>query len=123
MPYCKEQKNIVERDARSDQAGQLIYNLIFYTFTTAWGYHILKDTDYMPWAIGGTGDIANWSKDFPYQKHTPGLKQYFLFTMGHHVGTLVSHFFTSRRNDFFEMGLHHMVTLYLFGGSFLFNFE
>lgn len=62
-------------------------------------------------------------KDYPYHEHTPGLKEYFLVTMGYHFGDLISHFLHTKRNDFFEMGLHHMVTIYLFGGSYLFNFE
>ena len=31
------------------------------------------------------------------------------------------HFATSRKNDFVEMGLHHIVAMYLFGGCYLFN--
>ena len=31
------------------------------------------------------------------------------------------HFLTSRKNDFVEMGLHHIVAMYLFGGCYLFN--
>ena len=41
--------------------------------------------------------------------------------MGYHVGGLLSHFFTTRKNDFVEMGFHHIVALYLFGGCYLFN--
>ena len=41
--------------------------------------------------------------------------------MGYHVGGLLSHFVTTRRNDFVEMGFHHIVALYLFGGCYLFN--
>ena len=31
------------------------------------------------------------------------------------------HFATSRKNDFVEMGLHHIVAMYLFGGCYLFQ--
>jgi hypothetical protein len=41
--------------------------------------------------------------------------------MGYHVGGLLSHFVTTRKNDFVEMGFHHIVALYLFGGCYLFN--
>ena len=41
--------------------------------------------------------------------------------MGYHVGGLITHFITTRKNDFVEMALHHIVALYLFGGCYLFN--
>jgi len=41
--------------------------------------------------------------------------------MGYHVGGLITHFFGDRKNDFVEMGLHHIVALYLFGGCILCN--
>ena len=41
--------------------------------------------------------------------------------MGYHVGGLYTHFFGTRRNDFIEMALHHIVAIYLFGGCYLFN--
>ena len=41
--------------------------------------------------------------------------------MGYHVGGLIMHFTSVRRNDFLEMVLHHTVAIYLYGGSYLFN--
>ena len=41
--------------------------------------------------------------------------------MGYHVGGVFTHFFGTRRNDFLEMGLHHIVSIYLFGGMYLLN--
>jgi hypothetical protein len=40
---------------------------------------------------------------------------------GYHLGGLVTHFFTSRKTDFIEMGLHHIVAIYLYGGCYLFH--
>ena len=41
--------------------------------------------------------------------------------MGYHAGGLITHFLGKRRNDFIEMGLHHILSLYLYGGCYLFN--
>ena len=41
--------------------------------------------------------------------------------MGYHFGGLFTHFFGTRRNDFLEMALHHIVSIYLFGGCYLLN--
>jgi len=41
--------------------------------------------------------------------------------MGYHTGSLINHLVSIRRNDFLEMALHHMVTLYLFTGCYVCN--
>ena len=41
--------------------------------------------------------------------------------MGYHVGGLAVHFIDSRRSDFLEMGLHHFMTIYLYGGCYMVN--
>lgn len=46
---------------------------------------------------------------------------YSLVTMGYHVGGLVTHFINARKNDFAEMALHHIVSLFLFSGYYLSN--
>jgi acyl-CoA-dependent ceramide synthase len=57
----------------------------------------------------------------PYPIHAKGLKEYVLITMGYHVGASINLIIEERRNDFFEMLLHHIVANYLFGGLYLFN--
>lgn len=49
------------------------------------------------------------------------MKEYLLVTQGYHVGGLITHFFTARKNDFVEMALHHIVAFYLFSGCYLCN--
>jgi len=63
----------------------------------------------------------NSFKDWPYREHAPGVKEYLLVTMGFHLGTLVAHVFQARKYDFFEMALHHVLALYLYGGCYFFN--
>jgi hypothetical protein len=41
--------------------------------------------------------------------------------MGYHVGSVLNHFIGVRRTDFLEMVLHHMVTVFLYGGCYLYN--
>lgn len=60
-------------------------------------------------------------KEYPYANHAPQLKEYLLIPMSYHLGGVVVHFVTTRRNDFIEMGLHHIVTLYLFSGCYMCN--
>jgi hypothetical protein len=75
----------------------------------------------MSWLLGGKGDFSLSLSEYPFAKHCPQLKEYLLITMGYHIGGLVNHFLHVRRTDFMEMALHHILTLYLFGGCYLFN--
>ena len=59
--------------------------------------------------------------DFPYQKHCDQLGTLQLMLMSYHTGALIVHIFDTRKNDFVEMLLHHSVTLYLYGFSYIFN--
>ena len=49
------------------------------------------------------------------------MKELLLVTSGYHVGSLLTHFFGSKNNDFIEMGLHHICALYLYGGCYIVN--
>jgi len=100
---------------------QCFYCVVYFLFATMWGYYVISDQYYMPKSLGGKGDFNLMMKEYPYAKHAPGLKEYLLVTMGYHVGGLINHFVSVRRNDFFEMALHHIVALYLFGGCYMFN--
>lgn len=60
-------------------------------------------------------------KNFPYTEHDPRIKDYLLIVMGYNIGTFLTHCCGSRKNDFVEMGFHHLVAVYLFGGCYLFN--
>ena len=47
---------------------------------------------------------------------------YGLVTCGYHLGALIYHFIDGqKREDFIEMGLHHIVTIYLFFGYYMAN--
>jgi len=75
----------------------------------------------MPSYLGGSGDFLRCFEEHPYAKHAPQLKEYLLITSGYHVAGFITHFMGPRKNDFVEMGLHHIVALYLFGGAYIFN--
>ena len=121
IPHCKEQKDIEKIAVRSGKMAQCFYAFVYFLFATVWGFYVIKDEYYMPTALGGKGDFMLMMKEYPYAKHAPGLKEYLLVTMGYHVGGLINHFVSVRRNDFLEMALHHIVALYLFGGCYMFN--
>jgi len=87
------------------------------------GYIILKDTEILPWYLGGSGSLENCFTDLPYQKQIPLLLEYSLFQMGYFIEDVVNHLvFKEKSSDFWEMNLHHFITLTLYGGMILQNF-
>ena len=76
----------------------------------------------MPTYLGGPGTFYDSMDEHPYANHAPQLKEYMLILTGYHAGSLIALLLkNTRTNDFVEMGLHHVVTMYLFGGSYLYN--
>jgi len=122
-PFCKEQKDLDMREARSFKAAHSIHKVLYFAGAAVWGYLIMKDQVYMPPLLGGKGDFWLSTRDewIKYPDHTPGMKEYILVTSGFHVAGFCVHFMDSKKNDFVEMALHHIVALFLFGGLYLFN--
>jgi hypothetical protein len=121
VPYCKEQNDLKLRELRSAKAAKSLYKAFYFMFATAWGYYVLKDEYYLPPSLGGRGLMVRSFEEHPFAKHAEGLKTYILVTMGYHVGSLITHFIGTRKNDFVEMALHHIVCIYLFAGMYLYN--
>lgn len=101
------------------------FKFCYFASATVWGYIVLKDKEYLPWLLGGSGEYSRsiTPKYFPYAQRdkNDGLKHYILVTSGFHVCNAFTHFVETKKNDFIEMGLHHIVALYLFGGLYFFN--
>ena len=76
----------------------------------------------MPVALGGKGDFRLVFKDDPYPAPIPYMKEYYQMSIGYHFGELMIHIAGTHQNDFIEMGLHHVVTIFLIGGSYLANY-
>jgi len=56
-PFCKEQKDLVLREKRSQKASFCIYKACYFIWATSFGYIVLKDTTYLPPALGGSGNV------------------------------------------------------------------
>jgi hypothetical protein len=46
-----------------------MFKIIHFTGATAWGYYVLIDQPYMPFFLGGKGDLLNMWDGYPYPKH------------------------------------------------------
>ena len=109
------------------KAARCSYQATYFTVASIWGYMALKDTEYLPFWMGGkntTSDSYNsLFENVPFSSYTNAVFNYFLYTTGYHFGGFVTHILFNRgNNDFQEMLLHHIATLALMTGSFFSNF-
>jgi hypothetical protein len=49
------------------------------------------------------------------------LREYLLVTNGYHLACFFNHLFSTKKNDFVEMLLHHIVAIILIGGCYIMN--
>jgi len=123
-PFIKEQKDTVLRDLKCIKAVNYIYKCCFYTFATVWAYKVMLNSHYFPTLLGGNcKSFPEAFKGYPYidRSSYPELKTYYLFTFGYHFSTVLTLIYTPKRREFFEMGLHHMMVVYLYFGGYFIN--
>ena len=68
-PFCKEQTDLKLREVRSSKAAHCIHKTLYFIFAVGWGYTVLKDQEYFPPYLGGSGDIDKCFNGYPYSKH------------------------------------------------------
>ena len=81
----------------------------------------MKDSNFLPRSLFGSGDLSHVHDNYPLVKWPAGLKTYYLATMGYHLHMLIHHSLDNVRHDYMEMMLHHIVTMFLYGFSYLVN--
>lgn len=121
QPFCRACPTEEEKVLRSGKAAYNMFKIIHFTGATVWGFYVLIDQPYFPKFLGGHGDLINMFDDYPYADHAYQLKELLLILMGYHVGSIINHFISVRRTDFLEMALHHSVSVFLYGGCYLYN--
>lgn len=131
IPHCKIQ---VDPDTGSLSAemselrvvkckkmAHCFYKSLYFIVAVAWGYYIIINEPYFPRSLGGKGDFSKSFDGYPYTKHSPGFKEILLWTSAYHFGGMITHLLGPRKNDFLEMGLHHLCAIYLYGGCYIIN--
>jgi Ni,Fe-hydrogenase I cytochrome b subunit len=87
-----------------------------------WAYELLKGTNFMPKMLGGQGELRNSLENVPYFTPVNGLLQYSLITTGYYIGDLFDTvLLNAESSDFWEMCLHHILTITLFVGMIFQN--
>ena len=126
-PYCYKVAKGKDEELKvkyANKAAEYVFQTVQYTICTYWGYQELKDTDYLPWFMGGTTDIEtaflSTMKNAPFDDYPRGLYEWFLYSSGIYFGELIKHVLLDKRgNDFVEFLMHHLATCFLVFGSAL----
>mmetsp|Transcript_35805 Transcript_35805/g.41409 ORF Transcript_35805/g.41409 Transcript_35805/m.41409 type:complete len:205 (-) Transcript_35805:1-615(-) len=69
----------------------------------------------------GSGDTMYSFSDWPYSPYPRLLKLYYMIGLSYHFEDTVHHLVHKAQNDFFEMLLHHYITILLVVGSYMTN--
>jgi len=105
-----------------DRFGVVLFKFFFFMFISIYGYFLLVEKEWFPSILGGKGDILNCFKSLGMLELDEGVKTYYLIQLGYHAHSFLFQFRMTHRADFFEMVLHHVVTLFLISFSYLTNF-
>jgi len=99
-----------------------LFKLFWFTFITSLGFYVLSDTEFHTPLMFGSGDLRYLLSDWPFTRLPRFFKLYYMAGLSYHIEDLLSHFFHPIQNDFFEMLLHHYITILLIVSSYMLNF-
>jgi len=112
-----------ERVLRVQRFGTVSFKFIYFTVMTCMGWWLMRNEQWNPRALYGTGRIELCWADMPYQSNSTWMYCYMLTELGYHLQSLMFRVYKQRhRNDFLEMALHHSTTVMLISFSFVMNY-
>lgn len=104
-----------------------IIKLGLYTSSTILGFYALRELNFFPWSLGGTGEFKNiFAENFPnylFFKKTDLFDFYYNYNLAFALFDTYILISYPSQSDFLLMILHHIVTLNLVVFSFLTNFS
>jgi len=107
-------------NVRAERAGAALYKFIFYVIASSTSYMVMKDSTCLPWFMGGTGSMDAIFDSVGFEKQDPYFLELQLVSLGYFLEDFINHiFFKERSSDFWEMFLHHSMTLTLISGTIL----
>jgi hypothetical protein len=99
---------------KSRKAAKYAWLTIFVTFMVVYGWVILRNSEWLPWYLGGKGKFELIFADMPFVEPIEGALTYSYIQTGYRMTELLSHVFLDiPSNDYYESLLHHMCALFL----------
>jgi ceramide synthetase len=109
--------------AKVTRASDSAFKCMYYALMTMWCYTLLREEPWLPTALGGRGATRScWTDGYPFQAASSGLRRCYLASIGVTVCDIAMLLMESRKPDFWEMLLHHVVTCSLVGYSYMLNY-
>jgi hypothetical protein len=116
------EKKRVDKD-RLDRFAVCCFKFCYFVFITAIGWVIMKDEDWFPPVLGGSGATVNCYKGFPFHEVSQTIRYYYMTQLGYHMHSLLFLvFFSTPRNDYTEMFIHHCCAITAVAVSWQFNY-
>lgn len=121
--YLTEEK--YEGKARAKRSYTLVkwaYSVVYYLIFSIAAVYLLKDTNYFPTWLGGSGSCSNQYFGAPHlPEATYQMKIFYLLQFGKHASRLFSHMFIRQEGNYYEYVLHHSLSTFLILFSYLTN--
>ena len=105
-----------DREQRAYKASESAFKFFYYLFSWLWAVVIIVD-------LGIWTDTLKCIQDWPY-KESYSINAYILWELAFYVSALGCHFtIETRRKDFVEMLVHHVVTIFLIVSCIVFRLQ
>ncbi len=95
-----------------DKFAACLFKTMFFIFMVMYEYYVLSKESYLPGALLGWGNASElWTYGYI---PSGSLLNLYMVSLGYHLHSTIYHsFFVMRRNDYYELVLHHVLTLWL----------
>lgn len=111
-----------ERNEKAAKVERHLYDAINFSLSTIVAFYLCLDQDWMPWYLGGKGDLLkNGFVDLPFPKVDRMIPVFGFINLGYRIESLILTLSDTSKKDFQEMFLHDLVTIFLFFG-YLFGY-
>ena len=94
----------------------------YYIWMVIFGFYVFSDTEYQSSMMFGSGKMEYLYSNWPYNPTPRCLKFYYMAGISYHTSDMIHLLIKPAQSDFFEMLLHHYITIMLIVGSYMTNF-
>ena len=101
-----------------------ICKILFHGTVAVYSYMVFRGRPWVPWYLGGEDDNKAFCLDYPFTLQDRQLYYFMLLTLGQPTQMLFEALFMNERTpDFYELLLHHIVTVVLIFTAVAGNFS
>lgn len=112
--------NLEVINAKIEKSADNTYKSVYFFISSYFCWYLMAQGTFLPWFMGGSygNDLKNMYLNYPMVVRIEGLPTLFLMSVGYHFWGTYRHFIGNhKRNDYFEMCVHHLITISVFVGG------